>query len=175
MLLRAGFIFTSHFDLPGVPTTKKKNHHPKREVRQHIVHLFVVDDVVRTRTHYLPERKAPESYSPTFSCVKNDKPRPRYKSEKTKDFLGLGNRVFGQMGLATTGRSAGNSVLPERRSLLRKVSTIAQASLETPKCDYILSGFPTMQASCVGSSAQRAARSWLSDVLRGSETAAPRR
>jgi hypothetical protein len=128
---------------------KKEKPPPENRVRQHIDHLFDEDDVVRTRPHSLAERKAPNRCRPVISWVKNDKPRPRYKSDKTKDLVGPGNRVFGQMGLPTPGRSAGNHVVPERTLLPRKVSSIAQVSLETSKRDYILSAFPTIPASRV--------------------------
>ena len=79
--------------------------------------------------------------------MKNDIPRPRHTCQETKDFRGVGNRVFGRIGLATTGWSTGNGVLAERKSSLRKVSTIAQVSLEAPNRDSISPGFPTMRAS----------------------------
>lgn len=129
---------------PGVPTTKKKNPHRQTEVRQHIVHLFVMDGSVGTGIDHCAERAAPTRRTSTLAEVKGDKPGPRYKWKKRKGFLGRGHAVCGPTGVATPGRPDGNVVGRGGKSWLREKSTTDQLSVEQ---GYVLPDFATMQAS----------------------------
>lgn len=112
-------------------------------MRQHSVHLFVMDGGVGTRTDHPLETATPDSRTNTFAWLKGAKRRPRCKSEKGEGFLGHGNRAFKQLGLATAGRFGRNSLVYELKLALRRLFIRGQESLETPPCGCILSGFPT--------------------------------
>lgn len=140
-------------------------------MRQHTVHLFVMDGDVRTRTDHPRERASRSNRTNTFSWLHGAKPRARRKCEERKGFLGHGNRAFGQAAWATTGRSGCHGLVREGKSALYRVSTSDQEFLEAPPRRCILSGFPTIATAShlhrrhSGASFQRRSRNRSASTL----------